>query len=151
MSRKYKRKSWEERREEVNQVVEKMDKAIEGHFTSPEQMKEYLSFMSKFHQYSPRNISLIQSQFSGAKAVGSFKSWKDKGFSVNKGEKGIQILVPNKTVPKFKDEKGKWKSIRFANESQKEKIKSGELEEDKGKLYFSLGHVFDISQTNAKA
>jgi len=151
VSRKYKRKGWEEKREEVNQVVEEMDKAIEGHFTSPEQMKEYLSFMSRFYQYSPRNTSLIQSQFSGAKAVGSFKSWKDKGFSVNKGEKGIKILVPNKTTPKFKDEHGKWKSLRFANESQKEKIKGGELEQDKGKLYFRLGHVFDVSQTNAKA
>lgn len=151
MSRKYKRKGWEEKREEVNQVVEEMDKAIEGHFTSPEQMKEYLSFMSRFYQYSPRNTSLIQSQFSGAKAVGSFKSWRDKGFSVNKGEKGIKILVPNKTTPKFKDENGKWKSLRFANESQKEKIKGGELEQDRGKLYFRLGHVFDVSQTNAKA
>ena len=113
-----------------------MDKAIEGHFTSPEQMKEYLSFMSRFYQYSPRNTSLIQSQFSGAKAVGSFKSWKDKGFSVNKGEKGIKILVPNKTTPKFKDENGKWKSLRFANESQKRKIKSGDLEWDRRKLYF---------------
>ncbi len=138
-------------REGVNQVVEEMDRAIEGHFTSPEQIKEYLFYMSRFYQYSSRNTSLIQSQFSGAKAVGSFKSWKDKGFSINKGGRGIKILVPNKTVPKFKDEHGKWKSLRFANELRKEKIKSGDLEQDRGKLYFRLGHVFDVSQTNAKA
>lgn len=151
MSKKYKKKTWEEKREEINEVIEKMDKAIEGHFTSPEQMKEYLSFMSKFHQYSPRNTSLIQSQFSGAKAVGSFKFWRDKEFTVNKGEKGIQILVPNKTTPRFKDESGKWKSIRSASEDQRKKIESGQLEEQKSRLYFNFGHVFDVSQTNAKA
>lgn len=30
-------------------------------------------------------------------------------------------------------------------------IKKGELEESKSRLYFNIGHVFDISQTNAKA
>lgn len=128
-----------------------MDEAIEQYFETPEQMKDYLSFMSRFYQYSPRNISLINEQFQGAKAVGSFKFWKEKGFSVKKDEKGIEVLVPNQTVPKFKDANGKWKSMKYATKEEKEKIQNGELEQRKGKLYFSVGHVFDISQTTAKA
>ena len=107
--------------------------------------------MGKFYQYSMSNTALIQKQFRGAQAVGSFKFWKDKGFSVNKGEKGIKILVPNKMVPKFKDEKGKWKSIDKATPQEKKLIKEGKKEVTQGRLYFSVGHTFDISQTNAKA
>lgn len=146
-----KSKDWEEKKEQVNRIVDNMDKAVEEHFASPYQLKEYLTFMSKFREYSPRNTSLIKSQFRGAEAVGSFNFWKDKGFSVKKGEKGIQILVPNQTAPKFKDENGKWKNIKYATKDEQEKIKNGVLENQKSKLYFSIGHVFDVSQTNAKA
>src|SRR5699024_4286706 len=79
------------------------------------------------------------------------KFWKEKGFQVQKGEKAIQILVPNKTQPKFKNENGKWKGIKYANTQEKERIKSGELEKKEGKMYFGKGSVFDISQTNARA
>ena len=146
-----KRKSWEEKKERIDKISSEMDKAIDGYFETPEQMKEYLSFMSKFYNYSPRNSAMIHSQFSGAKAVGSFKFWKDKGYHVNKGEKGIQILVPNKTAPKFEDENGKWKNTKYANEEQKKLIEQGKLKEQKSKLFFGFGHVFDVSQTNAKA
>ena len=54
MRKKYKSKSWEEKKEQVNEVVKKMDEAIDNHFTSTKQMKEYLGFMSKFYGYSPR-------------------------------------------------------------------------------------------------
>lgn len=148
---KWKKRSWEEKRERINKITEEIDKQVNSYYETPEQMKEYLSFMAKFYNYSPKNTALIHSQFRGAKAVGSFKFWKDKGFSVKKGEKGIQVLVPNKTAPKFKDEKGKWKNIKYATEQEKKLIEHGVLEVRKSKLYFSLGHVFDISQTNAKA
>lgn len=141
----------QERKKKINNLTKDMDKAIDNYFETPEQLKEYLSFMTNFYQYSPRNTALIHSQFSGAKAVGSFKFWKEMGFHINKGEKGIQMLVPNKTQPKFKDEDGKWKNISYANSKQKELIKSGRLEEQRSKIYFRIGHVFDISQTNAKA
>ncbi len=128
-----------------------MNQAIDSYFETPEQMKEYLSFMSKFYQYSPRNSALIHGQFRGAQAVGSFKFWQEKGFSVQKGEKGIKVLVPNKIPPKFKDENGKWKNIKYATDKQKKQIEKGELQRKVSRLYFSLGHVFDVSQTNAKA
>lgn len=155
MSKKYKKKyptkSPEEKKEAIQALTKKMEKSVEGYFRSPEDMKEYLSFMANFHQYSISNISLIQTQFQGAAAVGSFSFWKEKGFSVQKGEKGIQILVPNRTVPKFKDQEGKWKSVNKASEEEKKKVEKGQIEVQPGRLYFSVGNVFDISQTNASA
>ncbi|OZU88632.1 hypothetical protein CIL03_10070 [Virgibacillus indicus] len=146
-----KRKTFEQKREEVKLLTETMNQSIESYFETPEQMAEHLAFMMQFYQYSLRNTALIQNQFRGAQAVGSYKFWQEKGFQVQKEEKAIQILVPNKTQPKFKDENGKWKSIKKATEQEKELVKKGDLEEKKSELYFAKGSVFDVSQTDAKA
>ena len=57
--------------------------------------KEYLTAMSKFHNYSPRNIQLILKQNPEASLVSSYNNW-NKNFNrhVNKGEKAIRILAP---------------------------------------------------------
>ncbi|MDM5259301.1 LPD25 domain-containing protein, partial [Bacillus toyonensis] len=144
-------KSAEEKKEAVQALTKKMEKSVEGYFRTPGDLKEYLTFMAKFYHYSPSNISLIQSQFEGASAVGSFSFWKEKGFAVKKGEKGIQILVPNRTVAKFKDKEGTWKSVTKASEQEKKQIESKSVEVKPGRLYFAVGHVFDASQTNVKA
>ncbi|PEK84324.1 LPD25 domain-containing protein [Bacillus toyonensis] len=149
--KKYQTKSPEEKKEAVQALTKKMEKSVEGYFRTPEDLKEYLTFMAKFYHYSPSNISLIQSQFQGASAVGSFSFWKEKGFPVKKGEKGIKILVPNRTVAKFKDKEGTWKTVIKANEEEKKQIESKSVEVMPGRLYFAVGHVFDLSQTNAKA
>ncbi|WIG44812.1 LPD25 domain-containing protein [Bacillus toyonensis] len=149
--KKYQTKSPEEKKEAVQALTKKMEKSVEGYFRTPGDLKEYLTFMAKFYHYSPSNISLIQSQFEGASAVGSFSFWKEKGFAVKKGEKGIQILVPNRTVARFKDKDGTWKSVTKASEQEKKQIESKSVEVKPGRLYFAVGHVFDLSQTNAKA
>ncbi|HDX9695039.1 LPD25 domain-containing protein [Bacillus thuringiensis] len=149
--KKYQTKSPEEKKEAVQALTKKMEKSVEGYFRTPGDLKEYLTFMAKFYHYSPSNISLIQSQFQGASAVGSFSFWKEKGFPVKKGEKGIKILVPNRTVAKFKDKDGTWKSVTKASEQEKKQIESKSVEVKPGRLYFAVGHVFDLSQTNAKA
>ncbi|MEH7186029.1 ArdC-like ssDNA-binding domain-containing protein [Bacillus toyonensis] len=149
--KKYQTKSSEEKKEAVQALTKKMEKSVEGYFRTPGDLKEYLTFIAKFYHYSPSNISLIQSQFQGANAVGSFSFWKEKGFPVKKGKKGIKILVPNRTVAKFKDKEGTWKTVTKANEEEKKKIESKSVEVIPGRLYFAAGHVFDVSQTNAKA
>ncbi|PEJ05043.1 ArdC-like ssDNA-binding domain-containing protein [Bacillus wiedmannii] len=149
--KKYQTKSPEEKKEAVQALTKKMEKSVEGYFRTPGDLKEYLTFMAKFYHYSPSNISLIQSQFQGASAVGSFSFWKEKGFPVKKGEKGIKILVPNRTVAKFKDKDGTWKSVTKASEQEKKQIESKSVKVKPGRLYFAVGHVFDVSQTNAKA
>lgn len=149
--KKYPVKSVEQKKEEVQALTKGMENSIESYFRTTGDLKEYLSFMAKFYHYSPSNISLIQSQFQGASAVGSFSFWKEKGFPVKKGEKGIKILVPNRTVAKFKDKDGTWKSVTKASEQEKKQIESKSVEVKPGRLYFAVGHVFDVSQTNAKA
>ncbi|MGE6619760.1 ImmA/IrrE family metallo-endopeptidase [Bacillus mycoides] len=151
MSKKRSPVSFEEKKQKVEALTKKMEKSIEGYFRSPGDLKEYLSFMAKFYRYSPSNIALIQSQFEGSRAVGSFSFWKEKGFNVKKDEKGIQILVPNRTTAKFKDKTGTWKPVAKASEEEKKQIESKKGEVKPGRLYFSVGHVFDVSQTNAKS
>ncbi|MGU8155395.1 ImmA/IrrE family metallo-endopeptidase [Clostridium perfringens] len=141
-------KSQEEKRKDIDLLVKQADEKIDKVFSSPNDLKEYLSFMAKFHNYSYRNSILIEEQFRGAVAVGSFAFWKEKGYSVNKGEKGIKILVPTKLGDRFIAEDGTMKLISKASEKEKQLIKSGELETLEGAIKFKQGYVFDISQTN---
>ncbi|MFG6117217.1 ImmA/IrrE family metallo-endopeptidase [Halobacillus sp. MO56] len=147
--RPYKKKTPEQVKEEINHLTEGMEQSIANHFHSPEQMKEYLDFMGKFHRYSPRNTALIDSQFPGAEAVGSYAFWKEKGIPVNKGEKSLKILVPNRLGQQFKNEEGEWKPLKYATKKEKQLVKDGQLDKRDGRLVYSTGSVFDISQTSA--
>jgi len=149
----YKRKTAEQKRKEVEELAESRNAAVEKYFQTPEQMKEYLNFMAKFYNYSTRNSVIIQNQFKGAEAVGSFKFWKDKGFSVQKGEKGIKILVPNKYKVFNRIAKDGAKSVvalKNATESEKQQIDQGLIKVHE-RVGYSIGHVFDVSQTDAKS
>lgn len=141
-------KSQEEKRKDIDLLVKQVDEKIDKVFSSPNDLKEYLSFMAKFHNYSYRNSILIEEQFWGAVAVGSFVFWKEKGYSVNKGEKGIKILVPTKIGDRFIAEDGTIKLISKASEKEKQLIQNGELETLEGAIKFKQGYVFDVSQTN---
>ncbi|MDU2108884.1 MAG: ArdC-like ssDNA-binding domain-containing protein [Clostridium sp.] len=147
---KYKTKSFEEKKQEVDQLIESAEKKIEEHFISEESIKECLRYMSNFYNYSLNNAMLINNQFKGALAVGSYDFWKKQGYSVKKGEKGIKILVPIKSKPKFRRGKEELVEVEKATDKEKELIKNGELKVIQG-TYFKLGNVFDISQTTAKA
>ena len=151
MKKAYNKKSKEDKEKEVNNLLEKANEGIEKCFTSPEHFKELISYMSKFYNYSFRNTFLIQEQFKGALAVGSYAFWKEKGFTVNKGEKGIKILVPNRLSDYFINSKGEEVKLSKATPEEKRLIEQGEIEVRKGKLIFNQGYVFEVSQTNAKA
>lgn len=151
MKKAYNKKSKEDKEKEVNNLLEKANEGIEKCFTSPEHFKELISYMSKFYNYSFRNTFLIQEQFKGAVAVGSYAFWKEKGFTVNKGEKGIKILVPNRLSDYFINSKGEEVKLSKATPEEKRLIEQGEIEVRKGKLIFNQGYVFEVSQTNAKA
>ncbi|GAA0106544.1 hypothetical protein UT300013_31680 [Paraclostridium sordellii] len=134
-------------KEKVDLLVENANDTISSYFHSPEDMKKYLDYMSKFYKYSPRNVALIENQFNGARAVGSFKFWKDNGFTVNKGEKGIKILTPSKATYIILDDEN-MKQLKYATKEEKEKVKKGILQTTQ-KQFYKTGYVFDISQTNA--
>ena len=151
MKKAYNKKSKEDKEKEVNELLEKAQEGIKKCFTSPEHFKELISYMSKFYNYSLRNTFLIQDQFKGALAVGSYAFWKEKGFTVNKGEKGIKILVPNKLSDYFINSKGEEVKLSKATPEEKNLIEQEEIEVKKGKLIFNQGYVFEVTQTNAKA
>ena len=56
--------------------------------------KEYLSFQSRFYDYSFNNTLLIWLQCPHASHVAGFRSWKKLGRFVKRGEKAIKILAP---------------------------------------------------------
>lgn len=132
-------------KEKIDFMVEEANYKIMTYFKEPSLMKEYLDYMAKFYNYSPRNLVLIEDQFEGAMAVASFK-FSDNGFKVNKGEKGIKILVPTKITYLLLGDKEK--QLKYA--SKEEKVKKG-LIKTREKIFYKTGYVFDVSQTNAKS
>lgn len=143
----YKKKTAEERAKEIEELTKGIEEKIESYFVSPEKLQEHLEFMSTFHNYSLRNMTLIDDQFQGARAVGSFQYWKGKGASVNKGEKGIKILAP--TPVQYFSRNNKQVQVKYATADEKKKIANGSISTEK-KLFFKIGHVFEYTQTNAR-
>lgn len=113
--------------------------------TNPESIAEMLEFGTKMYQYSARNTMLIYAQNPHAMYVQSFKSWKDMGYSVKKGEKGLEVFVPVKcTYIAQKD--GKLLPLSKATQEEKEQYRKGNLEGIE-RTNYKIGNVFDISQT----
>lgn len=133
-----------------NKLVEVMEKKIESYFASPENMKEYLEFSSRFYKYSANNVSMILSQNPEATFVASFKEWKKKGTSVKKGEKSIKIFAPSVSVLVQTDD-GKWIPYKKATAAMKKEVKEKKRKSKRivGRSFIQAP-VFDISQTNFK-
>jgi hypothetical protein len=96
-------------------------------------LTNYLTAMSRFHNYSFGNVLEIARQMPTATRVAGFWTWKNLGRSVNAGAKGIRILAPIVGVRRKKDEEAE-KDITQQN--------------TRVLLGFRNAHVFDISQTN---
>lgn len=74
-------------------MFEKLENGIAG-LRDTDRYRQYLDVMSRFHEYSFRNVLLILEQMPKATAIASFTAWKSMGRSVKKGEHGIRILAP---------------------------------------------------------
>ncbi len=69
-----------------------MEQGVQAIFDS-DRYKEFLTAMSKFHDYSLNNTILIAMQ--GGNLVMGFRQWeKEFDRHVKKGEKGIKIFAP---------------------------------------------------------
>lgn len=146
----YKKRSIAEIRKELKATSEKMAKDVEEYTNSPGDVKEMLDFMSQFHQYSFRNQVMIRSQRPGASAVGSFKKFKDLGYSVRKGERGLRIWAPSQvSVYQFRNDAGMLISIPSAKVDERIKglVKEGKAIKKTG-MQFRLVSVFDATQTD---
>lgn len=111
----------------IKLLIEQLDA---GHSDA---LTNYLTAMSRFHNYSFGNVLEIARQMPTATRVAGFWTWKNMGRSVNAGAKGIRILAPIVGVRRKKDEEAK-KDITKQNE--------------RVLLGFRNAYVFDISQTN---
>lgn len=134
-------------RDQVKAITEKLEQGIKDLFSSDKFM-EYLRTLSRFYQYSARNVMLINMQKPNASQVASFNAWKEKwGRTVKKGEKGIAILAP----------------IVYRSEKEKQRLdpetgapllgNDGQPIIDKAEVTvpcFKVVHVFDVSQTEGK-
>ncbi|HEY9137892.1 MAG TPA: ArdC family protein [Terriglobus sp.] len=98
-----------------------------------EALTNYLTAMSRFHNYSFGNVLEIARQMPTATRVAGFWTWKNMGRSVNTGAKGIRILAPMMGVRRKKNKEAE-KDIT----KQNERVLVG----------FRNAYVFDISQTN---
>jgi N-terminal domain of anti-restriction factor ArdC len=96
-------------------------------------LTDYLTAMSRFHNYSFGNVLEIARQIPTATRVAGFWTWKNLGRSVNAGAKGIRILAPIVGVKRKKD-----------SEAEKDIMKQN----TRTLLGFRNTYVFDISQTN---
>ncbi len=59
-------------------LVQEAIQKIKKYSQDPKEMKEYLDFMSKFPQFSPRNTALLHEQWQGANIVATYDQWRGK-------------------------------------------------------------------------
>lgn len=91
MNKKYKGKS---KTEAIKEITERLEEGISKLFES-DTYKQYLTTMSKFHNYSFGNTVLIAMQRPSASLVAGYQAWQ-RNFNrhVKAGEKGIKIMAP---------------------------------------------------------
>lgn len=134
-------------RQKVKEITDKLEEGLKELFES-EKYKNYLSTMSKFHNYSVNNTLLIALQKPDATLVAGFKAWQ-KNFNrhVNKGEKGIRILAPAPYI--IKEERDKLDPVTGEVVFDKDGMPQTEEVEVKIPAFRAVS-VFDVSQTDGE-
>ena len=131
--------------EKVKEITARLEQGVQAIFDS-DRYKEFLTAMSKFHDYSLNNTILIAMQ--GGNLVMGFRQWeKEFDRHVKKGEKGIKIFAPapykvKKLVDKIDPETRKPMLDREGKAVKEEKEITVPA--------FKVITVFDISQTEGK-
>lgn len=132
----------------IDELTENMNQAIQNYKIDPKQEIELLRYLNQFRKYSVRNTTLIQSQYSGAYGVASFKQHKENGYHVNKGEKALRIFAPKMETAIYDNNNKFVALLKQATDEQKAKLASNEYhKEQKIKGYLAVP-VFDITQTD---
>ena len=131
--------------DKVKEITDRLEQGVQAIFDS-DRYKEFLTAMSKFHDYSLNNTILIAMQ--GGNLVKGFRQWeKEFDRHVKSGEKGIKIFAPapykvKKLVDKIDPETRKPVLDREGKTVKEEKEITFPA--------FKVVTVFDISQTEGK-
>lgn len=118
-------------RKDLKELQEHLQRGINQYLDS-ENFKNYLDFVSQFHNYSFNNILLLKAQKSDITMIASFKKWNDLGRKIKKGEQALFVFAPTEVYKK--DAEG-----NYIKDNNGEFIKS---------IYFKLVPVFDVAQTS---
>lgn len=103
------------------EISERAFQKIREYTQSPEDLMEYVEFMSKFPQLSPRNVALIQDQWRGANAVATYDQWQSMGEALGiKPEDVIQTKATyvNKRTGETKEVVHQGLSVKTGEKSQ---------------------------------
>ena len=131
--------------DKVKEITDRLEQGVQAIFDS-DRYKEFLTAMSKFHDYSLNNTILIAMQ--GGNLVKGFRQWeKEFDRHVKSGEKGIKIFAPapykvKKLVDKLDPDTRKPMLDREGKTVKEEKEITVPA--------FKVVTVFDISQTEGK-
>ncbi len=79
----------------IKEAYQKIETAVQQ-ISSNEEWKKFLSFQSKFWNYSFQNSILIYDQRPSSTFVAGYKTWINLDRHVKKGEKAIKIFAPCK-------------------------------------------------------
>lgn len=139
-------KTMEEKKEELKNTMEMLEKGVKEVFSS-DKFKEYLNTMSKFHNYSIKNILWLQMQNPNARRIAGMKTWNSLGRKITKGEKSLRILAPYKHKKEIEMDKLNPKTNTQYIDKGDNPIKEKQKVEW---ISFKSVPVFDISQTNGK-
>ncbi len=133
--------------QQLKAITEKLEQGLKDLFDS-ETYKEYLSTMSKFHNYSFNNTLLIAMQKPDATLVAGYGAWQKKfGRHVMKDEKSIKIIAPAPYKTQVErdvlDPVTKQPVLDEFGEPVKETVTVQ-------RPRFTVTSVFDVSQTDGK-
>lgn len=136
-----------ESKQTVDDILKSLEDGLKAMMDS-EKYKDFLTTMSKFHNYSLNNTLLIAMQRPDASLVAGYNAWqKNFGRQVNKGEKGIKILAPAPYKKKLEREKidpdTKKPIVGIDGRTQKEYV-------EVTIPAFKPVTVFDVAQTSGK-
>ncbi len=136
------------KQEKLDNAFKQLEQGVLNVFTS-EQYADYLSTMSKFHNYSYNNSIMIFAQKSDASLVAGYNKWQNEfDRHVKKGETAIQIFAPYQK--KVEVESGvldpKTKQPVMDPATGQPKTQKTQVEH----TFFKLVPIFDISQTEGK-
>ena len=118
--KKYNAEEWKAKQEEAKEKLKAQVADIVTNFENdPEDILEFLHFSSRFYQYSTNNKMLIYRQNPGARFCASYNKLKEMGYQVQRGQKGMEILVPAAVTYWYDDNISQWKRLSEAGKEEK--------------------------------
>ncbi len=125
------------KQEKIKAAFEQIEEGIAAIDTDKDWL-QFLTFQSRFYNYSVGNTMLIYQQNPQASFVKGYRAWNDLARYVKKGSKGIAILAP--CVRKAKSEDDVVDRLNCKNDADEKdkKVVTG----------FRIAYVYDIADTD---